>query len=170
MAWPSGKAGACKAPIPQFESGCHLSPLQKYDSLSCRNSHRQSRGLFLSRLSVLKNCDYILCEDTRHSRILLEKYEIDRPLKSFHKFNEKKLENHVIEELRSGKQIALLSDAGTPLIADPGADLLNRCRQEGLEVTAIPGANAALTALILSGLPAQPFQFIGFLAKKEGEL
>lgn len=121
-------------------------------------------------VEVLKKCDYILCEDTRHSRTLLNHYEIGVQLYAFHKFNETQAEDRVIEDLRDGKMIALISDAGTPLISDPGHELVVRCRQEGLPVSAIPGACAIIDALVLSGLPSSPFQFVGFLPKKEKEL
>lgn len=119
----------------------------------------------LRAIEVLKTSSYILCEDTRHSRILLERYEIKTPLVSFHKFNEKQQEEEVIEDLRSGRDIALISDAGTPLIADPGAALVSLCRKESLPVSAIPGPCAIINALILSGFASQPFQFVGFLPK-----
>ncbi len=121
-------------------------------------------------VEVLKTCDYILCEDTRHSRGLLKHYDIHVPLKSFHKFNETRAEEMVLEDLRAGKTIAVISDAGTPLISDPGQELVVRCRAEGLPVSAIPGACAVIDALVLSGLPSTPFQFVGFLPKKEKEL
>jgi 16S rRNA (cytidine1402-2'-O)-methyltransferase len=120
-------------------------------------------------VETLKRCTYILCEDTRHSRILLERYEIQTPLKSFHRFNEASVEDAVIADLRAGKSIALISDAGTPLISDPGHALVARCRKEEIQVTAIPGACAAIQALVLSGLSAEQFQCIGFLPKKEKE-
>jgi 16S rRNA (cytidine1402-2'-O)-methyltransferase len=119
----------------------------------------------LRALEVLKACSYILCEDTRHSRILLERYEIKTPLRSFHKFNEKQQEEQVVEDLRAGRDIALISDAGTPLIADPGAALVSLCRKEGLPISAIPGPCAVINALILSGFASPPFQFLGFLPK-----
>ncbi len=118
----------------------------------------------------LKKCDYILCEDTRHSSGLLRHYEIQIPLYSFHKFNETKAEDRVIEDLKNGMTIALISDAGTPLISDPGQDLVSRCRKEDIPVSAIPGPCAIIDALVLSGLACCPFQFIGFLPKKEKEL
>ncbi|MBS0620042.1 MAG: 16S rRNA (cytidine(1402)-2'-O)-methyltransferase [Verrucomicrobia bacterium] len=121
-------------------------------------------------VSVLQSCDLILCEDTRHSHVLLSHYGIKTPLKSFHKFNESATENAVIALLKEGKNCALISDAGTPLFADPGHSLVLRCKAEGLEVTTVPGACAALSALVLSGFPTFPFQCIGFLPKKEQEL
>lgn len=121
-------------------------------------------------VDILKKCDYILCEDTRHSRRLLDHYQVQAPLHSFHKFNETRAEEQVIEDLKAGKTIALISDAGTPLISDPGQELVSRCQLEGLSVSAIPGACAIINALVLSGMPSCPFQFIGFLPKKEKEL
>lgn len=116
-------------------------------------------------LEVLKASSYILCEDTRHSRVLLERYEIKTPLRSFHKFNEKQQEEQVLEDLRAGQDIALISDAGTPLISDPGTGLVSLCRKESLPISAIPGPCAIINALILSGFATQPFQFVGFLPK-----
>lgn len=121
-------------------------------------------------VETLQNCDYILCEDTRHSQHLLQHYQIKKPLKSFHAFNESHALERVIADIESGIHIGLISDAGTPLFADPGFELVQRCRALQLPMTAIPGANAALTALILSGFPLMPFQCVGFLPKKASEL
>jgi len=118
---------------------------------------------------VLKEVDYILCEDTRHSRHLLNHYAIDKPLKSYHKFSEASMEERLIQELKEGREIALITDAGMPGIADPGERLVGRCIEEQIAYTVIPGASAPLMALVLSGFPGAPFQFIGFLPKKEGE-
>jgi 16S rRNA (cytidine1402-2'-O)-methyltransferase len=113
-------------------------------------------------VAILKSCDYILCEDTRHSRVLLDRYEIKTSLKAFHQFNEASKEDLIIEDLKGGKTIALISDAGHELVV--------RCRAEEIPVSAVPGPCALIQALVLSGFPAQPFQFIGFLPKKENEL
>lgn len=121
-------------------------------------------------VSTLKECIYILAEDTRHSRILLEHYQIKTPLKSFHKFNEVGREEGVISDLQKGKTIALISDAGMPSIADPGALLVARCRSLGIEVTVLPGPSAFVTALVLSGWGEKSSQFMGFLPKKESDL
>ncbi len=124
----------------------------------------------LRALDVLRACDYVLCEDTRHSRLLLNHFDIQKPLKSHHKFNEASSCQEIISDLKDGKNIALVSDAGTPGISDPGHLLVKQCRQANVAVTALPGACAAITALTLSGLPTQRFQFVGFLPKKEQEL
>jgi len=124
----------------------------------------------LRALETLKACDYILCEDTRHTLLLLNHYHIHKPLKSFHKFNEALKEDAVIHDLLSGQSIALVSDAGTPGISDPGAKLVQRCVAEGVLIQAIPGACAAVVALSCSGFNTNRFQFIGFLPRKSGEL
>lgn len=118
----------------------------------------------------LKKCDYILCEDTRYSRRLLDAYGIDRPLKSYHKFNEQKSLESILDDLRNGKEIALISDAGTPGICDPGERLAAACVAHDLPFTIVPGANAAVTALSLSSLSTERFQFLGFLPKGQGKL
>lgn len=121
-------------------------------------------------LETLSACDYILCEDTRYSMRLLQRYEIKKPLRSFHKFNESQKETQLIDDLRSGKKIALISDAGTPGICDPGEQLVKRCVEENILVTSIPGPCAAIAALSCSGLSTQKFQFCGFLPRGEQEL
>lgn len=121
-------------------------------------------------IETLKAVDYVLCEDTRHSLSLLKHYDIQKPLKSFHKFNESFKEDGVIEDLLSGKTIALISDAGTPGISDPGSQLVQQCVSQNIPVVAIPGACAAITAISCSGLSTDRFQFYGFLPKKAGEL
>ncbi len=121
-------------------------------------------------LETLKSVDYILCEDTRVSQQLLSHYAIKKPLVSYHKYSESSQQERILSDLKEGKKIALISDAGTPGIADPGAQLVAACRSEAIPVTPIPGACAAITALCASGLPTDLFQFIGFLPKKRGEL
>lgn len=121
-------------------------------------------------LETLHSCDYILCEDTRHTKKLLDYYQISKPLKSFHKFNESQKENGVIHDMLSGKNIALVTDAGTPGISDPGAKLVKRSLAENISVVAIPGPCAAIVALSCSGFDTVRFQFLGFLPRKAGEL
>jgi len=121
-------------------------------------------------IETLSSCDYILCEDTRHTQILLKHYGIGKPLKSFHKFNEKQKEDLILQDLQEGKVIALVSDAGTPGISDPGTKLVQRCINESIPVVALPGACAAILALSCSGLDTSQFQFYGFLPRKSGEL
>ncbi len=128
------------------------------------------KDITLRALELLKDCHLILCEDTRHSSVLLHHYEIKTPLKSFHKFNEKKELDAILHLLKEGQHIALITDAGTPCIQDPGATLVKACYELSIEVKALPGPCAFVTAISLSGEEEGPFQFIGFLPKKEGEL
>lgn len=125
------------------------------------------KDISLRALEVLKKCDYILAEDTRHSRILLDHYEITTPLKSYHQFNEKKREEELIVDLKKGLHIALISDAGTPAICDPGELLVKKCHVENIPVTSVPGPCAWVVALSLSSLSKEKVQFLGFLPQTE---
>ena len=120
-------------------------------------------------VDTLKAVDVIACEDTRHSKILLDKYKIDTKLIAYHKFNEKNSTEGIIKLLKSGKNVALISDAGMPLVCDPGQILIDRMIEEGLEYTVIPGANAMLCALVMSGFDSSSFAFFGFLSEKNKE-
>lgn len=120
-------------------------------------------------VETLKACDLVLAEDTRTSQFLFKTFEIETPLMSFHQFNERKREEAILYDLRAGKQIALISDAGTPGICDPGVDLITTCRHEEIPMQVIPGPCALIAALSLYGIKGS-FQFIGFLEKKEGVL
>lgn len=120
----------------------------------------------LRALEVLKSADWIVAEDTRHTQRLLSHYGIERPLFSLHQYNERQRSEKIINLLLEGKNIALASDAGTPLISDPGYPLVVAAQQRGITVVPIPGACAAITALCASGLPAAEFLFVGFLPPK----
>ena len=120
-------------------------------------------------IDTLKAVDVIACEDTRHSKILLDKYKIDTKLIAYHKFNEKSSTEGIIKLLKAGKNVALISDAGMPLISDPGQILIERLIAEKLEYTVIPGANAMLCALVMSGFDTAKFAFFGFLSEKNKE-
>ena len=120
-------------------------------------------------LDILKSCDVVACEDTRHTKILLDKYGIKTKLIAYHKFNEKASCEGIIKLLKEDKSIALVSDAGMPLICDPGNILVNRLREEDIEYTVIPGANAMLCALVMSGFDSSRFAFFGFLSEKSKE-
>ena len=119
-------------------------------------------------LEILNSVDYILCEDTRTSKILLNHYEIKKQLQSYHKFNEKSEVEKIINDLKLGKNIALISDAGMPCISDPGNILVNACIEENVEYTVISGPSALINAFILSGFQP-PFTFIGFLPNKKSD-
>jgi len=126
-------------------------------------------GYFTHRAAtVLENADLILAEDTRTSGRLLQHYKIDTPLQSFHMHNEHQRVAWVIDLLKQGQQIALISDAGTPGISDPGFLLVRAAIAEGIEVECLPGATALIPALVQSGLPSDRFHFEGFLPPKKG--
>ena len=120
----------------------------------------------LRAINVLKNSDLILCEDTRRSIKLLNHLNIKRKLISFHKFNERKKISNIIEYIKQGKILSLISDAGTPSISDPGRSLINECIKEKIEVIPIPGASSVISAMSVSGFSDQ-FIFYGFLPKKK---
>ncbi len=117
-------------------------------------------------LRVLKEVDLVAAEDTRHSRKLFNHYGIGTALTSYYEHNEAVKGERLLEKLRQGQSVALISDAGMPAIADPGFFLVRRCRDEGIAVTAVPGPSAAVTALAISGLPVDRFVFEGFLPAK----
>ncbi|AYO58764.1 16S rRNA (cytidine(1402)-2'-O)-methyltransferase [Chryseobacterium sp. 6424] len=119
-------------------------------------------------IKVLKEADYILCEDTRTSGVLLKHYEISKPLKAYHLHNEHQATQKVIEDLKNGQNIALITDAGTPGISDPGYLLAKAAAEENLEILCLPGATAFVPALVVSGLPNNEFLFAGFLPQKKG--
>lgn len=121
-------------------------------------------------IEALQSCDLVLCEDTRHSRTLLNRYSINKPLLSFHGFNEKKREEAILNDLHLGKNLCLLSDAGTPLICDPGRELIEACIRHHLPFTTLPGPCSPIAALTLSGFETERFQFLGFLPKEKGPL
>ena len=123
----------------------------------------------LRALNVLKNSDKILCEDTRRSIKLLNHYKIKKKLVSYHKFNEKKLLPFVINSISSGEKIVLISDAGTPILSDPGLVLLRECIKKNLKIFPVPGVSAITTAISISGFDDK-FIFYGFLPKKEKEI
>jgi 16S rRNA (cytidine1402-2'-O)-methyltransferase len=127
------------------------------------------KDITLRALEILKKSTYILCEDTRVSRILLDKYEIKSRLISNHKFNESKNLNKIIDFLKSGETISLISDAGTPSISDPGAILVNECIRNDIQIIPIPGPSAVATAVSISGF-SEKFIFYGFLPEKKQAL
>ena len=120
-------------------------------------------------LRMLKEADLIACEDTRTSAYLLRAYEIDTPTTSYHKFNEEEKGEVLLGKLLAGENIALISDAGTPAISDPGEILVRKCLENGVPVTSVPGPNACITALTLSGKSTRRFAFEGFLPQETKE-
>lgn len=122
----------------------------------------------LRAIRVLKEADYIAAEDTRHSSILFNKYEIKKPMISFHAWSDQRKLEQLLDLLREGKNIALISDAGTPGFSDPGYVLIKAAVEEGIRVEPIPGPAAFMAALSASGLPTHNFLFLGFLPMKKG--
>ncbi len=127
------------------------------------------KDITLRALETLRNADVVACEDTRRSLALLNAYDIKKPLVSYHKFNEKESGEKLIERLKKGENVALVSDAGMPLISDPGGVLVNMLIENGLEFTVVPGPAAFVSALALGGLDSSRFCFLGFLPEKKGE-
>ncbi len=127
------------------------------------------KDITLRALDALREADVIFCEDTRHTIKLLTAYGIKKPLLSCHKFNEREAAGKMIALSREGKAVAVVSDAGMPVISDPGREVCRILKEEGEPYTVLPGANAALSALVLSAFPADRFTFLGFLPDKKGE-
>ena len=121
-------------------------------------------------LSALRDADVVACEDTRRTRILLDRYGVKAKLVSYHEHNERARAAELVERMREGAVVALVSDAGMPLVSDPGYLLVRACVAAGLPVEVLPGPSAAITALVASGLPADEWRFHGFLPRKKGEL
>ena len=127
------------------------------------------KDITLRALETLREADVIFCEDTRHTVKLLNAYEIKKPLYACHKFNETEAAAKILERSRRGENVAIVSDAGTPVVSDPGNTVCKILRETGEPYTLIPGASAFVAALVLSALPADRFAFIGFLPDKAGE-
>jgi 16S rRNA (cytidine1402-2'-O)-methyltransferase len=121
-------------------------------------------------LSALRDADVVACEDTRRTRILLDRYGVKARLVSYHEHNERARAAELAARMREGDTVALVSDAGMPLVSDPGYVLVRACVAAGLPVEVLPGPSAAITALVASGLPADEWHFHGFLPRKKGEL
>jgi 16S rRNA (cytidine1402-2'-O)-methyltransferase len=121
-------------------------------------------------LSALREADVVACEDTRRTRVLLDKYGVSARTVSYHEHNEAARASELVERMRGGATVALVSDAGMPLVNDPGYVLVGACVAAGIGVEVLPGPSAALTGLVASGLPATTWRFVGFLPRKRGEL
>jgi 16S rRNA (cytidine1402-2'-O)-methyltransferase len=121
-------------------------------------------------LSALREADVVACEDTRRTRTLLSRYGVSAPLVSYHEHNEERRSAELVSRMRAGETVALVSDAGMPLVSDPGYVLVRACVAAGLPVEVLPGPSAALAALVASALPADSWRFAGFLPRKRGEL
>jgi 16S rRNA (cytidine1402-2'-O)-methyltransferase len=121
-------------------------------------------------LAALREADIVACEDTRRTRVLLDRYGVAGRLVSYHEHNERQRAEELVARMREGAVVALVSDAGMPLVSDPGLILVRACVAAGLGVEVLPGPSAALSALVASALPAERWQFVGFLPRKKGEL
>ncbi len=126
------------------------------------------KDITLRSLEVLNSVNGIICEDSRRTGLLLSHYQIQKPLFVLNDYNEARIFPQVIERLRSGENLALVSDAGTPLVSDPGYKLVRECLNQGIEVDSLPGPSSVITALTLSGLPPDKFMFLGYLPEKPG--
>lgn len=126
------------------------------------------KDITLRALEILKQCDEVICEDSRRTSLLLSHYQIKKPLIVLNDFNEYKSEDFILGKLRDGKKLALVSDAGTPLVSDPGYKIVRAAIEQGLEVDSLPGPTSITTALTLSAMPPDKFMFIGYLPEKEG--
>jgi 16S rRNA (cytidine1402-2'-O)-methyltransferase len=126
------------------------------------------KDITLRALEVMQDVDLILAEDTRTSSVLLNHYKIQKPLSPYHQHNEHKIVQHLVDQLKEGKKMALLTDAGTPGISDPAFLLIRECIKNDIVVETLPGATAFVPALVNSGLPASHFTFEGFLPQKKG--
>ena len=121
-------------------------------------------------LDALRNADVVACEDTRHTRVLLERYGVSASLVSYHEHNERARAAELVERMRDGAVVALVSDAGMPLVSDPGYALVQGCVAAGLAVEVLPGPSSAITALVASALPSDAWRFAGFLPRKRAGL
>jgi len=126
------------------------------------------KDITLRALEVLQSVDGIICEDTRRTALLLNHYQIKKPLIVLNDYNEAKTFPQIIERLNSGQNLGLVSDAGTPLVADPGYKLVRECISQNIPVDSLPGPSSVITALTLSGLPPDKFMFLGYLPEKPG--
>lgn len=143
--------------------------LQQGTLFVCPTPIGNLQDITLRVLDTLKKADLIAAEDTRHSRKLLNHYDISTHLLSYHEHNERKRLGEILDKLKDGKNVALISDAGMPGISDPGHVLIKKCQEENIKVDVLPGPNAALTALVLSGMPTDSFVYLGFLPTVKSE-
>jgi 16S rRNA (cytidine1402-2'-O)-methyltransferase len=137
--------------------------------LVCATPIGNLEDVTLRVLATLREADIVACEDTRHTKVLLDRHGITAKLVSYHEHNERARAEELVARMRAGAVVALVSDAGMPLISDPGFLLVRACIEAGLPVEVLPGPSAALTALVASGLPAERWRFVGFLPRKAAE-
>lgn len=148
----------------------HTTSLEEGMLYLCATPIGNLEDITLRVLRVLQEADVIYCEDTRNTLKLLRHFEIAKPLQSYHDHSPEARAQKIADDVRAGRQVALVSDAGMPVISDPGFDLVNLFRRENLPYTVLPGASASLTALVLSGIAVDRFLFEGFLPRKKKDL
>ena len=148
----------------------HTTSLEEGMLYLCATPIGNLEDITLRVLRMLQEADVIYCEDTRNTLKLLRHFEIAKPLQSYHDHSPEARAQKIADDVRAGRQVALVSDAGMPVISDPGFDLVNLFRRENLPYTVLPGASASLTALVLSGIAADRFLFEGFLPRKKKDL
>lgn len=148
----------------------HTTSLEEGMLYLCATPIGNLEDITLRVLRVLQEADVIYCEDTRNTLKLLRHFEIAKPLQSYHDHSPEARAQKIADDVRAGRQVALVSDAGMPVISDPGFDLVNLFRRENLPYTVLPGASASLTALVLSGIAADRFLFEGFLPRRKKDL
>lgn len=127
------------------------------------------KDITLRALEILQSVDGIICEDTRRTSLLLNHYNVKKPLLILNDYNEAKVSPQIIQKLTAGQNLALVSDAGTPLISDPGYKLVKECLAQGIQIDSLPGPSSVVTALTLSGLPPDRFLFVGYPPEKGGK-
>jgi 16S rRNA (cytidine1402-2'-O)-methyltransferase len=161
------RSSSASAPSDSQRERSRPSRQQPFDGLAIvATPIGHSRDITLRALDILEQADTIACEDTRVTAKLLSIYGISRPLMAYHEHNAEKVRPKLIKRLKQGETVALVSDAGTPMVSDPGYKLVRDCTEEGIPVIPIPGASSVLAALTASGLPTDRFFFAGFLAPK----
>lgn len=127
------------------------------------------KDITLRALKMLNEVDVVICEDSRRTGLLLNHYQIKKPMIVVNDFNEARMVEPILNRLKNGQDLALISDAGMPLVNDPGYKIVRQCLKEEIEVDCLPGPSAVTTALVLSGLPPYPFTFLGYLPEKQGK-
>jgi 16S rRNA (cytidine1402-2'-O)-methyltransferase len=147
-----------------------IPPVRRGRLIVCPTPIGNLEDVTLRVLAALRDADVIACEDTRRTGTLLERYGVDARMVSYHEHNERARTEELLERMRRGDTVALVSDAGMPLVSDPGLVLVQACVAAGLGVEVLPGPSAALSALVASALPADHWRFVGFLPRKRGEL
>ncbi|HEX5308726.1 MAG TPA: 16S rRNA (cytidine(1402)-2'-O)-methyltransferase [Solirubrobacteraceae bacterium] len=146
-----------------------LSPRQQGRLVVCPTPIGNLRDITLRALDALRDAEAIACEDTRRTRILLDHFQIEARLVSLHEHNERRRAGELVKRMQAGETVALVSDAGTPLVSDPGFVLVRECVDAGLEVEVLPGPSSVTTALVASGLTAERWRFVGFMPRKRSE-